>query len=98
MARRLCKNYKNQIERNKMSQFISNKICAGEYQVRQKDDPFKRIVNISLLEFSDGPGWIASAQWVRDVYSDPHKRKYNAMNEAISMLKNWTIDGKFVEK
>lgn len=70
-----------------MTQYISKKICAGSYEVSIKGDD--RVVLVDKMVFWDGPGWIASAQWIHDVYTDPLQTKREAMKQAKKILEKW---------
>lgn len=62
----------------------TTRISAGLYEVRAG----ARAVEISKQEFSDGPGWVARAQWDRYMYSDPLPTKRDAVAVALEMLKS----------
>ena len=62
----------------------STKICAGFYKV---SDGF-RTVEVSLNDFCDGPGWIASAVWDQWRNTDPLPTKKMAMESAKNMLED----------
>ena len=76
--------------------FITKKICAGEYEVAQKDDPDNRKVRVVSVYYpGDGRYWIAAAQWM-DVNTDPLFTKRDAVASAIDILNHWSIRGEWV--
>lgn len=60
----------------------TTRLCAGEYKVTDGTNT----VNISLMDFWDGPGWIAAAEWDSGRYTDPLDTKRRAVELATYML------------
>ena len=64
-------------------QFTSEKICAGEYEIKFKE----YTVSISRHEHL-GNMWVASANWDRFLYTDPVYSKKEAVRNAKEMISN----------
>lgn len=64
------------------------RITAGEYHVCPMPvrNNGNRYVTVSRIDFWDGPGWIAAAQWDTGRYTDPLPTKYEAVECARQML------------
>ena len=63
---------------------VTKRQAPGEYTVTLGG----RTVNISCLEYDDGPGWVASASWDIHLSTDPLPRKWMAVENAVDMLVN----------
>lgn len=64
------------------------RITAGEYQVcpLPMKNTGNRYVTISRIDFWDGPGWVAAAQWDHNRHTDPLPTKHEAVQSAQQML------------
>lgn len=66
----------------------SKRNFAGDYTVSSPDVPDKT-VNVTQVEYHDGKHWIAAAEFISDVYSDPLPTKRDAMRSAAYIIENW---------
>lgn len=71
-----------------MAKFVVKKESAGNYSMTCSDYP-DQSVTIFQANFWDGPGWIAAAKWISDVYTDPLATKREAVEVAEGMFIQW---------